>query len=254
MQYHVLNGDALVDRFQASGLAGTVLVCREAFMEGDLHGNTLLEFWHTRSQDLSRLYSTEPGDYYANVVHEFEAILAAPREVEFNLWFGHDVFCQVNLWFVLYLLTLRPEPVQAFIVYPTYLPESDIWREFGPATAEDLLRCFSRRIEVNAIDFDLAGKLWRACRNNNVEALREMGQGRSVAFPYLHDVCQAYADRFPVAPQISRPERVVREIIRSFNRVVTFSDVFQEFTRREGIYGMGDLQVKALYDKVMHTD
>ncbi len=254
MQYHVLNGDALVDRFHASGLTGAVLVCREAFMEGNLQGNTLLEFWHTRSQAVSRLYNAQPADYYTNVVHEFESILAAPDEAEFNLWFGNDVFCQVNLWFVLSLLALRPQPVQAFIVYPTYLPEDDIWQEYGPATADDLRHCFSRRIAVSAEDFDLAGRLWQACRSRNLEKLKELGQRISAAFPYLNDVCQAYADRFPAAPQISRPERVVREIVRSFNQVVTFSDVFQEFTRREGIYGMGDLQVRALYDKVMRAD
>lgn|GEM_PF-112664 len=254
MQYHILNGDALMDRFQASGLAGTVLVCREALMEGDLRGNTLPEFWHTRAEALSGLYDASRDDYYSDVVYQFEAILAAPGDTEFNLWFGHDVFCQVNLWFVLSLLASRPQPVPTFIVYPTYLPVEDIWQEFGPAKPKDLLNCFDKRIAVVAEDLALAGKLWQACRSHNLDEMRALGQGPSEAFPYLNVVCEAYADRFPAASQISRPERTVQDIVLNSNQVVTFSDVFREFTRREGIYGMGDLQVKALYDKVMHRD
>ena len=100
MIYHILNGDALAGSFADTKLEGEVIVFREALIDGDLGGNSLPEFWQTRTEYMQ----VEKNEYYASVVNEIEKILKAPGNSEFNLWFEYDLFCQVNLWFLLSII------------------------------------------------------------------------------------------------------------------------------------------------------
>lgn len=131
MTYHILNGDALASQFSAAKLAGELIVVREGLMAGDLSGETLSSFWRTRAKYMEVPYP----QYYGQVVAEFEKIMSAPEHSVFNLWFGYDLFCQVNLWFVLSVLCDLPIEKEVFMVYPTFLPQAALWEEFGEANA-----------------------------------------------------------------------------------------------------------------------
>jgi len=65
---------------------------------------------------------------------------------------------------------------------------------------------------------------------------------------HLQELCHAHTARFPKKNTLSRPEKLVKEIISS--GLTEFSDVFKEFSRLGSIYGFGDTQVKSIYDKV----
>lgn len=54
---------------------------------------------------------------------------------------------------------------------------------------------------------------------------------------------------FTGGEQLNRPERVVKEMID--NTSSEFADVFSAFSEKEGIYGFGDLQVRAMYDRLI---
>ena len=56
MIYHILNGDALIDRFSATGLKGKMVVARECLIEGDLTGDKPEEFYQTRANYLAAKY------------------------------------------------------------------------------------------------------------------------------------------------------------------------------------------------------
>src|SRR4051812_8080261 len=108
MTYHILNGDALIDRFTATGLSGEVIVMRECLVEGDLAGDTPAAFYEIRAKYLSSTYNIHKESYYANVVSEFEKLNAAPDRSEFFLWFGYDLFCRANMCYLLSLLHHLP--------------------------------------------------------------------------------------------------------------------------------------------------
>ena len=56
MTYHILNGDALVDRFVTTGIEGEVVIARECLIEGDLSGKDLEEFFKVRAAYLAQTY------------------------------------------------------------------------------------------------------------------------------------------------------------------------------------------------------
>jgi len=247
MVYHILNGDALTDRFLATGLPGEVIVAREAFIDGDLSGDTLQEFWKVRAKNWNETFE----NYKTKVADEYEKILQAPADSEFNLWFEYDLFCQVNLWFTLHLLHSSGKSKNVYAVYSSHLSKEDpnFWSSYGSATPEDLKTCFTQRTALTEADFNFGNELWLAYKNADFEKLTELAKQPKPAFPYLQDVVQAHIARFPSTGEPGRPEKAIRDILNYSSQ--DFNTVFAVFQKRERIYGFGDLQVKQLYAKVL---
>lgn len=245
MTFHIFNGDCLAGLFKDTGIKGQPIVCREALIDGPLSCDTLPQFWQTRAKYLE----ADHERYRRMVVSEFDKITAAPDRASFNLWFGYDLFCQVNLWFTLSLLQDAGAEKELYMVYPSFRKPADIWKEFGGATTQDLIISFTNRVQFGADDLQLAKKLWRAYKSNDLEMLEALSHQQSALFPYLRVVCQAHIERFPTEEKQGRPEAAILEIIKTGSK--DFHAVFKRFFEQEGIYGFGDVQLKKIYDQVM---
>jgi hypothetical protein len=245
MTYNILNGDALAYSFGEAGIAGEIVSTREALIDGSLAGDTLDEFWQNRANSLG--ISLE--EYQSYSVSEFNKILGAPDNSTFNLWFGYDLFCQANVWFVLSLIDSLAINKEVYMVYPTFLAEADIWKEFGRANSDDLRISFANKVRFEKEDFQLARELWQAYKNQDLLTLTQLAERESICFPYLREAIQAHIDRFAVDGALSRPERVLTDILQKGE--TDFYKVFGKFSEQEGIYGFGDLQLKPIYDKLM---
>jgi hypothetical protein len=247
MVYHILNGDSLAYSFPDAKIEGTIVVAREALIDGDLSGDNLHDFWQSRARHLN-ITDTE---YHTSVVKEFEKTLTAPDHSEFNLWFEYDLFCQVNMWFVISIINSLPITKKVFAVYTSHVDKTSkhFWNGFGPANADELNVCYANRIVLSKADLDFGQQLWNAYKKGNLEELSNLSKHQSPAFPYLQEVVQAHVDRFPKDGK-GRPEKVIEDITQNIS--TDFQEVFKEFWKRESIYGFGDTQLKSLYDKVMH--
>ncbi|HNT22649.1 MAG TPA: hypothetical protein PKL70_19590 [Saprospiraceae bacterium] len=248
MVYHILNGDSLACSFPDTKIKGETIVVREALIDGDLSGNTLEALWRARAKYMGL---TE-AEYHSKIAIEFEKILNAPDYSEFNLWFEYDLFCQVNMWFVLSILHRSPAKKKVYAVYTSYLDRNHIqfWNGFGPATSNELEICFAGRISFNDNDLQLGQDLWAAYKSDDLEELLRLANNQSPAFPYLQEVVKAHVERFPKDGRMGRPEKVIEDIIKKGS--TDFQKVCTEFWKRESIYGFGDHQLKKLYDKLMH--
>ncbi len=248
MVYHILNGDALAYSFPGASIPGGTIVVREALIEGNLAGDNLPDFWQTRARHIG----VPEAEYYSYVVKEFEKIMQAPGNSEFNLWFEYDLFCQVNMWFVISLINSLPVEKKVYAVYTTYLDKTSdqFWNGFGQANADEISFCFTHRRTLSNVDLQLGQELWEAYKNGYLDGLVHLSKRRSATFPYLEEVIQAHVDRFPKDGTKGRPEQVLEDIAK--NGCTDFNEVFKEFWKKESIYGFGDLQVKQLYNKVMN--
>jgi hypothetical protein len=248
MIYNILNGDSLAYSFPEAKIEGDIIVVREGLIDGDLSGNDLPAFWRSRAN-----YMELPGtEYQDRVVSEFEKILNAPDDSEFNLWFEYDLFCQVNMWFVISIINGLAIKKKVYAVYTSHLDRNSnlFWNGFGPATSNELAICFANRTPLSSSDLQLGQDLWTAYQHGNFEELTRLAEHPSPAFPYLQEVIKAHIDRFPKDGTKGRPERVIEDIIQ--HGTTGFDKVFREFWKRESIYGFGDTQLKHLYDKVIN--
>ena len=249
MIYHILNGDSLAYSFPDTEIEGHTIVVREALIDGNLSGQNLHDFWKARAKD-SGLTESE---YHNNVVKEFEKIINASTDSEFNLWFEYDLFCQVNMWFVISIINSLPITKKVYAVYTSYLDKTSkqFWNGFGSANSDELKACYANRISLNETDMRLGYHLWETYKNGDLDELTNLSKNQCSAFPYLQEVVKAHVDRFPKDGTKGRPERVLEDITQNIS--TDFHEVFKEFWKRESIYGFGDIQLKHLYEKVMHS-
>ncbi len=247
MVYNILNGDSLAFSFPDAKIEGNIIVVREALIDGDLSGDNLQDFWQSRAKYIG-ITETE---YNNSVVKEFEKIINAPDNSEFNLWFEYDLFCQVNMWFVISIINSLPIKKNVFAVYTSYLDKTSkqFWNGFGPANSDELKICYANRISLSEADIYLGQDLWKAYKNGNLAEMTNLSEHHSLAFPYLQEVVKAHVDRFPEDGTKGRPEKVIEDITKNIS--TDFPKVFKEFWKREIIYGFGDSQLKSLYNKVM---
>lgn len=238
MIYHVLPGDAQVPEFKESGIIGELLVCREAFIDGDVSGDTLDAFFSDRTKFITNTSDVDDSEYERNVASQFRRLTEVGAGDEVNLWFEYELFCSVNLWFCLDLLSSTEARV--YRVAPSYRSYEDRWDGFGGADVETMRQCYARRTKLESADIRLGAELWQAFKSDDHAKLSQLSRLDIPAFPYLSEVCEAAIDKH------ERPAAIVREL-RS-NGTVELRDVFPEFRKRAGVYGYGDLQVKRLIE------
>jgi len=70
-------------------------------------------------------------------------------------------------------------------------------------------------------------------------------------YPFILSAVKAHIQRIPMNGNLGRPTKSLIKIMEEFN-TEEFVVVFKEFTKRESIYGFGDLQVKRLYDEIIN--
>lgn len=240
MSVNVLSGDSLVENFRKTGIEGEMIVCRESFVDGDLTGENLEDFWATRENYLNSTYSGEvETNYTEKVTDQFIELWNIADGNTVNLWFEYELFCQVNLWFTIWLL--RNSTAEFYIVYPK-LDENDRWSGFRSHDPDELKSCFDQKMRINDDDLYLGVQLWEAFQKRDFKVLKQLGEKESQGFPTLKEVCEAACEID------TRPKETLSKIISGGK--TSFGDVLKEFCGVEGVYGFGDLQVKRVYHEL----
>jgi len=71
-------------------------------------------------------------------------------------------------------------------------------------------------------------------------------------FSFLIYAVQAHKDRLPLNGNSGRPTQTLIRIMNELN-TAEFGPIFREFSKREAIYGFGDLQVKRMLAEIKNT-
>jgi len=244
MQHHILNGDALKEQFPTDKIEGHLIVCRECLIDGDITGDSLMEFWDNRAAFIGKMYGKKAGKRYNDyVLPQFQKILMlSPNEVV-NLWFGDDLFCQMNLCFMVALMDIVGHRENIYLVKA----QRDNWQEFGGMSSEELVTAYENKQAMTPSEFQLLLACWEAFQQKDLAQLQTLASTKTTNFPLLQEVIQAHIDRFPTNGELGRPQKrliAIKEELQTDD----FGQVFQQFIQKEGIYGFGDTQVKAMWE------
>lgn len=249
--YHILNGDCLAEQLKQTKINQNFIVCRECLIDGDLCADNITDFWAIRAKFIANTYNISTEEYFSKTVSEFEKLNNLPDNSKVYLWFENDLFCQTNMWFVLSVLA-NNSTLKIFRVFPIIENNTDIWKGFGIANTENLEKAYNSRIQFTIDDIELGKNLWISYQICDFNNLKKLSKNDTDCFEYLEEVCQAQIDRFPADKALGRPDRVVKYIIEKNSS--EFQIVFSEFSNKEGIYGFGDMQLKIIYDRQMHSN
>jgi hypothetical protein len=240
MIYHVLPGDAQVEDFRMTGIEGEVIVFREAFVTGPIDAIEIDEFWDQRARFILTEYGDDEIIYQEKVADEILKISDIGPDDDVNLWFEFELFCNVNLWYC--LRELKDSGANVFRVAPVNLEPDDVWKGFGGHGPNELQTAFDGRVEMTPEDIAVGSQLWDAYRLGDRSELRNLGEYRSSALPFLKEVTEAAADIDTL------PKQIICEI--KSEGLATLDEVFPEFRNRAGVYGFGDSQVERLLDSI----
>jgi hypothetical protein len=246
----LLNGDCLAEQLKGAELPLEIVVFREALVSGPLGGATWEEFWETRVGFLTKQYGATALEVQEKTVAELDKIRSLADGTELSLWFEDDLFCQVNLWFVLNLLS-ESKNIKIYRVFPPEASPANRWRGFRDASAAALEQAYESKVPFTSSDLVLGKNLWEAYRLGDRAQLTALSKSASPCFRKLAKVCQAQLDRISEDPSERRPEKVIMELLAM--GITDFDTLFYQFSEREGIYGFGDLQVRELMDNLIHS-
>ena len=225
--YHILNGDALKEQFPKS-IQGKIIVAREALVDGNVEGESLEEFYETRARFISSHYAGySKEDYFEKTVSEFEKIQATASEVDINLWFEDDLFCQVNFWFVVYLLNKNGQKNSIFLVRP----KEHTQYGFGGLDESELISIYENRLSIGQNELHKIALLWEQYKNNDTEKLVQTAKELSENYAFILPAIEAHLQRFPSEGKLDRPTESLIQIMKDI-KSEEFAPVFREFSKK----------------------
>jgi hypothetical protein len=170
------------------------------------------------------------------------ALLDFGRHKEVALWFEHDLFCQVNLLYLLDWFASRSmDGTRLSLICIDAFPGIEDFRGLGQLTPEQMASLFDTRGEVTSREMELAARAWAAYCSPDPRALTDLLDEDTSALPFLADALRRHLARFPsVENGLGRIEGTALELVASGRR--DFGTLFAEFGRAEPAYGFGDFQ------------
>ena len=245
-QYHILNGDSLKEQFPEN-IQGEIIVARECLVDGNVKGSSLTELFHSRAQFISRNYDGyNEKDYYGKTVPEFQKIQSITDDGDINLWFEDDLFCQVNFWFTISLLSKSHQNNPTFLIRPKMHNQYG----FGGLNKSGLISVYENRLLLT--ELDKLANLWELYKNDDTEKLLKTAKELDNKYPFILPAVKAHIERIPTEGNLGKPSQSLVQIMKELE-TEEFGPVFREFSKRESIYGFGDLQVKRLFDEVKNN-
>ena len=250
---HIHNGDSAAGTAKKSDIPGEHLAWREALVCGPAPGNlSAAEFRQVRAQHLADAYGANLEKTVQELQTQEETLARFSDHDEVVLWFEHDLFCQVQL---IYLLDRFAQSelgqTRLNLICINEFPGVDGFRGFGELTGEQLAALFPQRQEVTQSQLDLGSRAWQTYSSAHPAGLIALVDSDTSALPFLKGALIKHLQRFPSTDNgLGRIESVGLELIAK--GCPNFRSLFPAFGRREPEYGFGDsqfyLELKRLVD------
>jgi hypothetical protein len=227
---HLLNGDATAAVFPST-LPGDRAVWRDIMVEGPP-----VDDGAGRARWLAPRLGLDAAAYERGWREGRATLQRAAAADEIVLWFEQDLFCAVNLWFVLDRL---PPAASVSLVFPVL---TEAFGGLGTLAAGDFEPLFARRGRLDAQTRAEAATLWRAYAGEDPTALAATTAG----LPFAREAVRLHLGRFPSASRgLDEVEAATLQELATGPR--GFSELFHTVTQAPPLrrHGMGDVQYAA---------
>ncbi|HJZ66839.1 MAG TPA: hypothetical protein VKF81_01755 [Blastocatellia bacterium] len=243
--FHIHNGESTANTLREFGFQGEHIAFQEVLMAGPTPGGLSSDEWlDLRARFLSDEYELKIEDCISDLLKQEAALLRFFEHDETILWFEHDLFCQVNLIYLLDWFSKQSlEKTRLSLICVGEFPGVKDFRGLGQLTGGQLASLFDGRHEVTAQELSLASRAWAAYCSADPEAIERLIREDTSALPFLASALQLYLARFPsVRNGLGRIENKLLELIS--DGATSFNSLFVRFVAAEPVYGLGDLQLR----------
>jgi hypothetical protein len=241
---HIHNGDSSAGTARDAQIPGDHIAWREALVCGPApSGLTEREFIEVRASHLANAYSVPVEKCRAELYAMHDALAGFPDHDEVVLWFEHDLFCQVQLIYLLNWFAGREiGQTKLSLICIDEFPGVKGFHGLGQLNQEQLASLWPERQEVTARQLEVGTKAWRAYSSDDARSLISLLREDVSALPFLRNALERHLERFPSTHNgLGRVENTSLALIAAGRR--KFSSLFPAFTRRQPDYGFGDAQL-----------
>ena len=241
---HIHNGDSAAGTAKKTGIPGEHLAWREALVCGPAPGGlTEEEFRRVRARHLADAYGVDFEKCENELQAQEETLARFSDHEEVVLWFEHDLFCQVQLIFLLNWLAQRDlGRTRLSLIFIGEFPGIADFRGLGQLNEEQLSSLFPQRQKVTAAQLQLGSKAWPAYSSSNPKEIESLLESDLSPLPFLKTAFVKHLRRFPSTDNgLGSIANVGLDLI--VKGYPNFRSLFPAFTRREPEYGFGDAQL-----------
>ncbi|HYT48824.1 MAG TPA: hypothetical protein VEL78_00430 [Pyrinomonadaceae bacterium] len=241
---HVHNGDSTAETAKKTNLLGEHLAWREALVCGPTPGHlSEQDFLKVRAAHLAESYGAQHEKCEAELRAQHQALRKFSDHEEVVLWFEHDLFCQVQLIYLLDWFAQRElGHTKLSLICIDDFPGFEIFHGLGQLNEAQLSSLFPERHEVTAAQMQLGSDAWRAYAAPDALGLIALLKTEMSALPFLETALRKHLQRFPSTRNgLGRVENTGLELIAAGYR--RFKSLFPAFMRNEREYGFGDAQL-----------
>lgn len=240
---HILNGDALASRDLFLAL-DNLIICRDAFIEGPRTADSLSELYRARDAYFRRQYGDTEIHYLEDVITEYDKIEYASNDLNYVMWFEEDLFCQCNMLFMAYLLSRSGHAVNLSLV----LPPGNYKYAFSMYSDQELVKAFESKINIDILD--ALADIWVSVSGGHTEKFLRQADRLPDKYLFLKNALQLLPNLEAGNEHSSKLYDQISSIIKSCE-TPGFAAVFKTFCKQHPEYGLGDLQVKKIYDQIV---
>ncbi|GAB3342350.1 hypothetical protein GCM10027299_57100 [Larkinella ripae] len=247
---HILNGDATANAFVESNIvqpsdSSVVAIWREALSEGPVRADvgTLQELWEIRQAWLRVYADTESPAYGPMVEQEFEKISHPDQYDEICLWFEHDLFCQINLVFLLAQLAQRPlGTVKIKQVSVDAFPGEPFFKGMGQLRGAQIATLYLQAEELTRHELDLAVRVWTAYAGNDPLAVQNLLHADFGRLRFLKNALILHLQRFPFTDNnLNLIEHLLTAIL--MEGPLPEPQLIGRFLQQDRVFGITDLSI-----------
>lgn len=240
---HIHNGDSTANTLKEFGFPGEHKAFREVLMEGPTPKGLSDDEWMTvRARFLAGAYEMASEKCEKDLREQNAWLSRFSEHDETILWFEHDLFCQINLIYLLDWFSKRSmEKTRLSLICVGEFPGVEDFRGLGQLTGQQLASLFDERHEVTEPELSLAARAWTAYCSAVPTEIERLIDNDTSAMPFLGHALRLHLARFPsVKNGLGRVENKALELIS--NGALGFKSLFPKFGKAESAYGMGDSQ------------
>lgn len=239
---HILNGGATEAVLAQTAVPGSRFSFRDVLIEGPTPAINGSDWRRVRVKYLGLAYGVEREECESNFQRQDEVFNSFKRHEEVTLWFESDLFCQLNLLFILdWCARNELGDAKLSLICIGEFPGRPNFRGLGELEPDELASLFEQRVPITQAVLKRATQAWDAYRSEDPRNLNPFLQSDNEGLPFLNRALKLHLARFPsVQNGLNRIENKALSLIAA--GAARFGDLFPRFVEAESDYGLGDAQ------------
>ncbi len=243
---HIHNGDSTANTLREASFPGTHFAFREALATGPTPAGLSQDEWLAmRANYLAGMAAQDVANVRQELAAQDATLAGLSQHDEIILWFEHDLFCQINLIYLLDRFARNPvAPASLSLICIGAFPGKPNFRGLGELTADEMASLFDTRHAVSAAELQLAQRAWQAFCAPAPHGLANLLNEDTSALPFLRGALLQHLARFPALRNgLSRAENTLLALIAAGHS--SYMQLCPAFFDAEPAYGLGDLQIQS---------